>query len=675
MLTGFPEAQRLLDGGSTMKRFRQRKSWIVLIAVLFLFAACKGESPTAPPPGGGNPTPPPSGVNVAVTVSNTTPLVDSSVTVTATVTNNGQPVPNGTAVEFSTTAGTLDNNGTSIVKTTNGGVATVTLTSGSTGLVRVTVVVNNVTRTQEVNFLARPVTPPPPNTTPSITSVAPTVGRPQGGEVIRITGTNFNAPVRVLFNTGGATAVEASVQSVTATSIEVVTPPVNLGAGQQLIADIIVLTQAGSAGEQRVEVSDAFTFRSETLVPRISTITPNSGPVTGGTRVTIFGDGFQEPVQVLFNTAEAKVLNVQFDRINVETPAGRDTDPNGQGPVTGPVTVTVRNINSQTEDTMGAGFHYKAAMQIVGVTVNGNASTAGGTRVTIEGQGFVAPLIVVVETDQGNIGLTQISVTGTKIVAITPTIAVTNCGEDLEGPIVVTNIDNGDQAEGPTFTFDVLEPAIVNISPTSITVGTDTSFTVTVLNPVPGVTRFQVGTKTVFPTGAVDNGNGSVTFTLPVPANIDFPTEDCGTGGSRATPIDLDITYAPAAEGCEDTVEEALTVNPADTSCVLPPTPDVNVLIPVPPACLVINTLGPVTPANGTIRLENTGNAPLTVTAAASPATFTILPAVASIPAGLFQDFTVTFTPAGVDVAGNAAFTTNDTDEPTVNVCLTGNVP
>lgn len=658
-----------------MKRFRERKSWIVLIAVLLLFAACKGESPTAPPPGGGNPLPPPTGVNVVVTTSNANPLVDSTVTVTATVTNNGQPVPNGTAVEFSTSAGTLNGGGTSALKTTTSGVATVTLTSGSTGLVRVTVTVNNVTRTTDVTFQARPVTPPPPNTAPAITSVSPTVGRPQGGEVVRITGTNFNAPVRVLFNTGGATAVEASVQSVSATSIEVLTPPVNLGVGQQLVADIIVLTQAGSAGEQRVEASDAFTFRSETLTPRISTISPNSGPVTGGTRVTIFGDGFQEPVQVLFNTAEAKVLNVQFDRINVETPAGRDTDPNGQGPVLGPVNVLVRNINSQTETSMAAGFHYKAAMQIIGVTLNGNASTAGGARVTIEGQGFVSPIIVVIETEQGNIGLQQISVTGTKIVALLPQIVVTECGADLRGPIVVTNIDNGDQADGPEIVIDVLEPAIVGISPSSVTVGTDTVFTVTVLNPIPGVTRFQIGERTVFPSSAADNGDGTVTFTLPVPSNVEFPTEDCLTGGSRSVPVDLDITYAPPEESCEDTIEQALTVIPADTTCVLPPTPDANVLIPVPPACLVINTPGPATPTNGMIRLENTGNAPLTVTATASPAAFTILPAIASIPGGSFQDFTVTFTPAGVDVAGNAQFTTNDTDEPTVNVCITGNVP
>jgi hypothetical protein len=133
-----------------MNRFRERKSWIVVIAVLLLFAACKGESPTAPPPGGGIPpggTTPPTGVVVTLSVSNPNPVVDSTVTITANVTQNNAPVPNGTAVEFSTTDGVLDGNGTSIIKTTTNGIATVTLTRGTVGTVTVTAVVNNVVRT------------------------------------------------------------------------------------------------------------------------------------------------------------------------------------------------------------------------------------------------------------------------------------------------------------------------------------------------------------------------------------------------------------------------------------------------------------------------------------------------------------------------------------------------
>lgn len=650
----------------------------MLIAVLLLFAACKGESPTAPPPGGGIPpggSTPPQNATLSLAVSNANPLVDSSVVITATVTLNNAPVPNGTAVEFVSNGGVLNGSGTSTIKTTLDGVATVTLTSGTAGPIRVTATVNNITRQVDISFQARQSPPTVPDTSPVITSVTPTTGRPQGGEVIRITGKNFKPPVRVLFDTGGATPVEGSVQFVSDTLIEVISPPVNLGAGQQLVADIIVFTEAGSASERRADLADGFTYRNEQLTPSISTVTPNSGPVTGGTRVTIFGEGFQAPVQVLFGTAEARVLDVQYSRIDVETPAGRDTSPGGSDVVTGPVSVTVRNIDSNTTTSLGAGFYYKAAMAITAAGP-GVGPITGGTRITIEGIGFLAPVAVVVRTSEGDVVLQQVSVTGTKIIALTPAIAVNSCTQDLIGPIVVTNINNGDQAEGPQFRFDVVEPSIVDVNPSLITEGNETTFQVVILNPAPGVARFKVGEKTVFPNSVSVNGNVA-TYTLPVPANFDYPTETCPAGGSRQAPLELDISYSTSVDGCEDTAEQALTAAPADTSCVLPPAPEADVTSPATTTCpgLTINTADGVTPANGQITIANTGNANLTITAAAAPSQFTVLPVNASVPGGGSQIFTVTFTPAGADVVGNIAFTTNDADEPSINVCVTGNVP
>ena len=432
-----------------MKTMTERKVWIVLIAVLFVLAACKGESPTAPPSGSTPTTPPPTGVSITLNTTNPDPLVSSSVTITATVTLNGAPVPDGTAVEFLSTGGFLDTASRAIIKTTTGGVATVRLTSSIAGPIRVTATVNNVTRSVDVTFRAEPVTPTPPGTAPSIISINPPVGKPAGGQIVRIVGTNFKPPVRVLFDVGGPQPIEAFVNGVNdaQTEIEAITPAINLGVGQQIEATVIVIAQAGTTTEQRAEFVDGFIFRNEELTPSIFTITPNSGPVTGGTRVSILGEGFQDPVQVLFNTAEARVLNVKFDEILVETPAGRDTNPDGSGTVTGPVVVTVRNIASNTSDSMSDGFFYKAAMQI---TVAGPTAGpfTGGTRISIDGIGFLPPLTVVIRTGEGDVGLQPVSVSGTKIIAITPPVLIENCAE-RSGPIVVTNVNNGDQALGP----------------------------------------------------------------------------------------------------------------------------------------------------------------------------------------------------------------------------------
>lgn len=671
-----------------MKTMRNSKTLLALFALLLMLGACKGESPTAPPPGGGIPggggqTPTPTGIDVVLTSTNANPLVDSTVTITATVTQNGQPAPNGTAVEFATTRGSFDTtSATALIKTTTNGVATVTLTSSTAGLARVTAIVNNVQRSIDVTFQTRPVTPPPPNTTPTITSVTPSIGRPAGGETIRITGTNFRPPVRVLFDIGAALPVEATVVAVTPTTIDVITPGVNITVAQELVADIIVLTEAGTAAEQRVELTGGFTYRNERLTPQISTATPNSGPITGGTIVTLFGDGFQAPVQVLFGAAEARVITVDFSKIIVEAPTGRDTSDTGNVPVTGFVPIVVRNINSQTEDTLDNAFRYVNQIAVVAVSPGGSPFT-GGQRITIEGTGFVAPVVVNIRTDEGDLSLQPISVTGTRIIAITPAIDIDNC-EDVTGTLIVTNIQNGDQGEGPPFTFFVTSPLITNVSPNAVEPGENVF--ITVANAQAGVVRIELGDRAVFPSSVTfDEETGVAVYTVPVPLNFEFPTEPCsiaGVEGEREIPFEVDVTYINASTDCEDTATDALTIVPeSGGTCDVPPSPEAGLVVAptngsgcaVPP-----DQAAAAGTSVATITFSNSGTAPLTVEAAAVTGTnasdFTVTPAQRTIAAGTSQDFTVTFDPSDVGLRnGSVSFTTNDPDEGTIIVCLQGN--
>jgi hypothetical protein len=673
-----------------MKRMRNSKTLLALFALLLILGACKGESPTAPAPGGGipgggggTPTPTPTGFEVVLTTSNANPLVDSTATITATVTQNGQPAPNGTAVEFSTTRGSFD--GTSnmaVIKTTANGVATVTLTSSTAGLARVNAIVNNVQRSVDVTFQTRPVTPPPPNTTPTITQVVPSIGRPAGGETIRIIGTNFRTPVRVLFDVGAALPIEATVVAVTPTTIDVITPGVNLTITQEIAADIIVLTEAGTTAEQSVRLTDGFTYRNERLTPQISTATPNSGPITGGTIVTLFGDGFQAPVQVLFGAAEARVISVDFSKIVVEAPTGRDTSETGNDPVTGFVPIVVRNINSQTEDSLDNAFRYVNQIAVVAVSPGGSAFT-GGQRVTIDGTGFVAPVVVNIRTADGDISLQPISVSGTRIIAITPGVDIDNC-EDVTGDLVVTNVQNGDVGQGPPFTFFVSSPLITNVSPNAVEPGENVL--ITVANAQAGVVRIELGDRAVFPSSVTFNEEtGVAVYTVPVPVNFDFPTEVCsinGVEGEREVAFEVDVTYINASTDCEDTATDALTILPeGGGTCDVPPSPEAGLLV------APTNGSGCAVPADqpaaagtstATITFSNTGTAPLTVEAAAvtgtNAADFTVTPAQRTIAAGTSQNFTVTFDPSDVGLRnGSVSFTTNDPDEGTIIVCLQGN--
>src|SRR5204863_283085 len=297
-----------------MFKIRNRKSWIALLGILLLFAACKGETPTAPPAGGGNNgggSQPPSNVTLTLSTSNANPIIDSTVTITATVALNGTPVANGTAVEFVTSFGTFIDVTpavTSLIRTTTNGVATVNLTSPNAGVAHVTATVNNVTRSVDVTFkTVAPCIPPDPrcpvSTAPTITSVDPNVGRPQGGEIIHISGTNFFGPVRVLFDLGTGAPVQGFVTNVTDNT-------------------------RGDSPEQ---------FRYVAKM-QITAVSPLVGPAVGGTDVTIDGVGFDAPVQVLMlvgtpTPIEAQVIRVSGTQVLIRTPALPSACAGGQGAI------------------------------------------------------------------------------------------------------------------------------------------------------------------------------------------------------------------------------------------------------------------------------------------------------------------------------------------------------
>lgn len=668
-----------------MKAMRQQKSWVALLALLFIFAACKGESPTAPPPGGGpGPTPTPTGFTLTLTASSANPVVDSVVTITAVVTQNGQPAPDGTAVEFAATGGSFSatETVTSILRTTTNGSATVQLRATVAGLIRVQAAVANLTRTVDVTFRVGDVIEPPPTTAPSITSVSPAIGSPAGGQRVQIIGKNFKEPVRVLFDTGGPLPVEAFVVSRSDTVIEVLTPSVNVGAGQQFISDVIVITQAGTATEARAELEDGFTFRNEQLTPRVSTISPVSGPVTGGTRITIFGDGFQAPVQVLFGAAEARLLApIEYNQIIVEAPAARDTSGNGSGTVTGPVAITVRNIDSQTATTLDPGFHYVAAIDITSFRPLSGPAT-GGTDVVIDGIGFVAGADVTI----AGIRATVLQVTGTRILARTAALPSACAG--ASGPIRVTNVVNGDfeEFDEEIFSYVPVIPLITSV--TSDVPGQD--ITVVVRDPGVGALgsadiRFTLNNRTLIPSpDRITTGTGVQPFTVVLPlTGFTFPTEACTTGGglagTRNGPLDLPLTFNNLSTGC----------NATTTVTVLPPTPNPCLSTPQPsvttpaggscatPAVASVTGVGFPTTTTASIVIENGAEAqPLNITSVSisgsNAAEFRISPTSASnIAAGGSANFTLTFDPttAGVKDAV-VTFQTNSTSTPTITVCV-----
>jgi len=682
-----------------MQMFRQRKYLFAVAALVLVFAGCKGESPTAPttnPPtttiGGG--TPPPASANITLTVANPTLQVNSSTVVTATVTDaNNQPVPNGTAVEFDTTLGTFtEANAQTVIRTTTNGVATVTLTSALAGTATVSAIVANVKKTATVSFSTIPINPPPPDTAPAITGISPNFGAPQGGQVVTITGKNFRIPLRVLFDFGaGTTPKEATIISSTSTSIQVLTPGVDLGpTAQQLTATIKVINEAGTSNEV-VVTGPTFTYQLTILTPKITTFSPNSGPYEGGTNVSIYGEGFQSNALVYFGdpsvagALQAQVLHIAFDRIDVISPAVVTNA--GQAP--SPQHITVVNVNSNTRSTSTDLWQWVQKSQIFAISPT-VGSAIGGTTVRIDGVGFTDPVTV----DIAGVRAQVLSINGTQVLARTNPLP-SPCTA-TSGPVVVTNRGNGDQASSSapqTFAYIAVSPIITAVTPSSgVTVGNSVS--VTVQDPGVGplgnaIVGFKIGGATTTPAPQqITSGTGAQVFVMPIPTpTTPFPSVACTVGslsGTQSGPLTVEVAFTNTTTGCTASAPASLTITPpSPNTCVVPP----HATLTAPPqGCPISPNLTPASVValggatqTATITIANATGAQ-TLNIGAPVVTFAngvgnISPNTAqTVAGGSSQSYTFTIDPtaAGAD-GGTVTFTTNDPAMPTITVTLCGN--
>jgi hypothetical protein len=140
---------------------------------------------------------------------------------------------------------------------------------------------------------------------------------------VTLTGHNFAPGATVRF--GGAAAT--SVLVVSATQITTKTPPHAQGG-----VNVTVTNPGGQSGT----LANAFTF--VVLAPVVTSISPNTGTTTGGTRVTLTGKNFVSGAKVTFGgPAATSVVVVSATQITANTPRHKPgrvdivvTNPGGQ---------------------------------------------------------------------------------------------------------------------------------------------------------------------------------------------------------------------------------------------------------------------------------------------------------------------------------------------------------
>ncbi|MPZ21825.1 MAG: hypothetical protein GEV06_28700, partial [Luteitalea sp.] len=221
-------------------------------------------------------------------------------------------------------------------------------------------------------YNATPVTPP------NITGVSPSSG--DMGTEVTISGEDFQT-------TAPGPTVTICSQLVTpdsSSATEVVfTAPACATGGPQ---DVTVTNPDG--GTDTLPASFVYPGAGVSL-PAIGGISPASGPVTGGTLVTISGANFLLDTKVRFGSAPSPAVSVDGPtRLQVQVPPA-------PGGAVGPVNVVVTTpIGSAT---LTAGFTYTSEPAPVPPSISDISPSEGdpGTPVTITGAGFQVPGVTV----------------------------------------------------------------------------------------------------------------------------------------------------------------------------------------------------------------------------------------------------------------------------------------
>lgn len=456
---------------------------LTVLALVVGSFGCSSDAPT-PPKSGGPTGPGPSGSNalqIRLFTSNPNPPAGTCTLIQAVVTLNGNPVPDGTSVSFSTDFGTFAQNALPLISVvTQNGAAVTALCSEfpGTAVVRATATSGGETGTATISIQFQPAAA---GAGPFVGFCDPSFGPSTGGTALAIRGGRFcgnractgaeAATTRVAFIVNGVVR-EATVVSVDDNTINVLTPGFPEVISPTTPVEIRVTVNNNTATPTVLTLPNCFAFGTTlSTTPTITAVLPASGTNEGNTRVTIIGSGFQAPLQVFFGEVEATIVSVSFNQIVVLTPAAFGA---GRDNLNRTVDVRVRNATSGRETTLVGGYRYVQPIQITAIANNEQRVDQPFTPVTIYGHGFQAPVAVTLAGRPAII----ISVSESEIVVLPSQPFLSGC-TDVSGPVRVTNINTGDTATGVSFTYLVAQtrPTIVAISPRTGPPGTVVTIT------------------------------------------------------------------------------------------------------------------------------------------------------------------------------------------------------
>jgi hypothetical protein len=344
---------------------------------------------------------------------------------------------------------------------------------------------------------------------PSLTTVTPTSGPTSGGTAITIAGANFATGASV--SIGGTAATGVSV--VNSTTITASTPAHAAG-----LVGVTVTNPDGQSGT----VASAFTYVAP--APTVTGVTPASGPMAGGTAVTISGTGFAAgATATVGGTAATGVVVVNSTTVTATTPAN----------AAGAVSVTVTNADGQSGTRTSAFTYLGPAPTVTGVAP-ASGPAAGGTAVTIAGTNFLAGATVSV----GGTAATGVTVVNGTTITATP---AAHAGGVVS--VTVTNADGQSSTLANGFTYMGPAPTLTGVAPVSGSTSGGTAVTLTGTNFASGAT---VAIGGVAATGVTVVSGTTMTATTPAHAAGAVSVSVTNADGQSATLANAFTYIAPA---------------------------------------------------------------------------------------------------------------------------------
>jgi large repetitive protein len=406
-----------------------------------------------------------------------------------------------------------------------------------------------------------------------LTGIEPNFGSAEGGFVATIRGSGIRKPVRVTF--GDVVAPLAGEPTETTIQVTVPRPATPVAVGESLTVNLTVR----NALDDAVPISDtlpgAFTYTNGTAPPErpvVFSVSPPTGPNEGGTPVTILGDGFVPPVQVIFGLrgaqgafegVEAQVVSASRTRISATTPSAVTL---GQSLLNKQVDVLVRNVETGFSTIAVSAFRYVGEDLFITDVMPREGTYRGGTTVTLLGQGFKAP----VEVSFAGIGQQVKSTSASRIVVETVPVTVTGCNPP-SGPVVVTNLDTGESATSQAlFSYTVATPFVGGIDPAEGAQAGSPSAVLSGSFPDPRG-NLRVEFNGVASPGF--NASSATALDVQVPAftgqfdQVGCDDDGDGKQGMRNAAKAVNVRVLDTVTGCADTLPLGYTYLPDDTVC------------------------------------------------------------------------------------------------------------